>query len=299
MTETRVWHCLISLKIPVAHKAMTPWSHRLPSSLLYRIVRDTYRFARRLFNNLAFSLPKRVECNICGWRGRAFRNDAWHKHIICGNCRSDVRHRLLFAALMWLPEFKKVVTGKKVLHFAPEPKIVEALRPHASDYITSKFGEQGTLDLTDLHAPSDSFDVIIACDVLEYVSDDTRAFKEIWRVLRNQGMAILTVPQPNHFNSTYEDKSITSPEGRLAAFGLADHLRLHGADFPSRLEQYGFSVRTVSADDFDDATVKRYVLFPPELSSRPIATNHRKIFFATKISPRELGSPPTVHQTVS
>ena len=44
---------------------------------------------------LAF--PLRVECNACGWRGRRFLDDDWHRDVCCPRCGSSVRHRLLLA----------------------------------------------------------------------------------------------------------------------------------------------------------------------------------------------------------
>jgi hypothetical protein len=53
--------------------------------------------------------------------------------------------------------------------------------------------------------------------------------------------------------------------------------------FTAFLESGGFDVTIVSEKDFDGVMVKRHVLFPPILSSRPLATNYRKVFFAHKV----------------
>jgi DNA-directed RNA polymerase subunit RPC12/RpoP len=62
------------------------------------------------------------ECNICGQASARFESSEWHKYIICPNCKSQVRHRLLVAALTEIEEFKgeRLLHGKSVLHFAPE-----------------------------------------------------------------------------------------------------------------------------------------------------------------------------------
>jgi SAM-dependent methyltransferase len=52
--------------------------------------------------------------------------------------------------------------------------------------------------------------LLIACDVLEHVPDDHRAMREIHRVLRRGGYAILTVPQQDGLAETLEDATITS-----------------------------------------------------------------------------------------
>jgi SAM-dependent methyltransferase len=48
--------------------------------------------------------------------------------------------------------------------------------------------------LLDTSFPSSSFDAIFALDVLEHLDDDYRALKEIERVLRPGGVAVITVP---------------------------------------------------------------------------------------------------------
>ena len=83
---------------------------------------------------------------------------------------------------------------------------------------------------------------------------------------------------------TYEDPSITDPKEREKAFGQFDHVRIYGEDFFNRISEQGFDVKIVDHTIFDDATIKKHVLFPPILSKHPLATNYRKIYFATKKS---------------
>jgi ubiquinone/menaquinone biosynthesis C-methylase UbiE len=67
------------------------------------------------------------------------------------------------------------------------------------------------LDLSDLSAlAAETFDLLSACDVLEHVPDDHRAMREIHRVLRRGGYAILTVPQQDGLAETFEDATITA-----------------------------------------------------------------------------------------
>ena len=179
-----------------------------------------------------------------------------------------------------------LVKNKNVLHFAPEPLLTEILKRNSKQYITTDFARDNVdlkLDMCDMHVLEDnSFDLIIACDVLEHVSNDSNAIGELFRVLKPGGWAILTVPQKDGLKETFEDKSITTETGRLEAFGQEDHLRIYGDDFPDILKLHKFAVTTIDENNFNDEMVRKNVLFPPVLSSHPLATNYRKVFFAQK-----------------
>ena len=49
-------------------------------------------------------------------------------------------------------------------------------------------------DIENLDFPDDSFDLILCVGVLEYLNNDSQALKEIKRVLKKTGRAIITVP---------------------------------------------------------------------------------------------------------
>lgn len=255
---------------------------------LPQFARVTLDKVRWRLNDLYLRYPKRVTCNVCGWEGRRFNSDEWHKYVICRRCRSHVRHRLLAAALSRVEglTLKDLVDGKRVLHFAPERRTTQLIKPRAGSYRTADFMAPNVdlqLDLTDMPAiPSDSVDLVVACDVLEHVPDHRRGMREIHRVLSPGGWAILTVPQKDGLEQTFEDPTITSPEERERVFGQSDHLRIFGNDVPQLLESAGFRVRVVGADAFPPEVVRRHVLFPPVLSAHPLATNHRKAYFARK-----------------
>jgi predicted SAM-dependent methyltransferase len=179
-----------------------------------------------------------------------------------------------------------LIRDKRVLHFAPENTSSHFFKDAARKYVTADLYRDNVdlaLDMCDMRSVSDcSFDLFIACDVLEHVPDDSVALKEIHRILSVHGYAILTVPQKDHLPTKYEDENITTPEGRKQAFGQEDHLRIYGDDFGMFLENHGFNVTIVDENTFDANIIEKYVLFPPILSDHPLATNHRKIYFAQK-----------------
>jgi len=217
-------------------------------------------------------------------------SDPWHRHVICPGCGSQVRHRLLAAILNYSEDFGigRLLKDRRVLHFAPEPVMTTLIRVHASEYVSAdstidRYRNSIQLDIASMPGVEDNtFHTIIACDVLEHVPNHVAATQEIKRVLKPDGTAILTVPQPDGVSETLEDPSIVDPAARERTFGQFDHVRLYGLDFPTFLIAQGFDVSCMESDDLPDDIVIRHVLHPPYPSSHPLATNHRRIYFARK-----------------
>lgn len=247
--------------------------------------------ARKKRNLLKKLRGSSVECNICHWQGARFTDDHWHADTVCPNCGSQVRHRLLVAILdgiSSLPNLNEahLLKGKKILHFAPERQLRHRIQRASAYYVSTDY-DRGDVDLklnmSDMPAIADnSFDVVIACDVLEHVPDDRAAIRELHRILKPHGFAIITAPQKDSPALTDEDPAITSPEERTKRFGQKDHLRIFGDDLKERFESAGFSVNTVNASVFSPNIITRFVLLPPIRSSHPLATNERRFYFAEK-----------------
>lgn len=236
---------------------------------------------------LFLAVPRRVECNACGWQGRRFLDDDWHRDVGCPKCGSMVRLRLLMAAHEHLDAYRlrAVYGGKRVLHVAPEVILGSHIRPVAKAYVRADYLHEGIdlrLDITNMRSVSDgAYDVFIACDVLEHVSDFRCALAEIHRVLAADGMAILTVPQQDGLHVTREDPSLTTDEERRAAFGQHDHVRMFGDDFAAEVARYGFDVDVIDRDSFTPDVVTRHRL-GPNPSPYPLATNNRCVFFCRR-----------------
>jgi len=256
--------------------------------LLIDSIRLRIRQIRRKITVALISFPKIVQCNLCNWGGKRLLSDRWHPYTVCPQCGSEVRHRLLAAALSELDglSYQDIIQNKRILHFAAEKSLTKIIQKFAATYVTADYLREGfdlTLDLSDMISIRDSeFDVIIACDVLEHIPNDMKAMKEIYRVLSAGGYAVLAVPQKDNLKETFEDPNIITPEDRTKAFGQWDHLRIYGDDFIEKLESVGFEVAAIDETNFSEKMIKKNVLFPPILSQNPLAANHRKIFFARK-----------------
>jgi len=105
------------------------------------------------------------------------------------------------------------------------------------------------MDLTNIPHRDNTFDVIYCSHVFEHIIDDRKAMKEVYRVLRNEGWAVLLVPIT--CEKTIESKTFTEDrEDRLRLFGQKDHWRRYGPDYKDRLENTGFRVKVLDAKGF-------------------------------------------------
>jgi len=245
-------------------------------------------------NKIYFAFVKsKIECNICHYKANKLSSDFWHLYTKCPNCGLGIRGRLILATFEHIEDFsfKKIIEGKSILHFAPEKPLRNLIKQHTKSYKTADLLTEGyfygkldyNIDISNMPVIEDeSFDCVIACDVLEHVPDHIKGIKEVYRILKKGGHCIFTVPQRDHLKITYEDLSITNPSDREKAFGQFDHLRIYGDDFSSFLENCGFKVTLIDANSFQKEVAERNVLFPPILSKKENATNFRKVFIGVK-----------------
>ena len=248
-------------------------------------LKKAFRIFRKCFYSALLFYPRRVKCNICGWKGRRFLSDSWHRFVNCPGCMSGVRQRLFFAALEKLDlfSFERLFNNKRVLHFAPEEALFGKLKAGTALYNSADLFRSDCdlrLNMADMpEIESNSYDVVIAFDVLEHICDYEKALDEVFRILDENGTAIFTVPQKDFLEKTYEDSSLITPEERLKHFGQFDHVRIFGNDFEEILSRHGFSVLKIDENDFEKDYVRRHILCPPVKSKHPLATNFRKVFF--------------------
>lgn len=252
------------------------------------------RLLLELYEIYFYIAGSKIQCNICQFKCNRFNSDRWHLYCTCPYCSSDVRERLLMASLSCLDDFsfEKIIRNKRILHFSPEQSLIKPIQKVANEYKTADFEVEGysydridySIDISNMKIiANESFDCVIACDVLEHVQNHISGIREVHRILRKGGYCIFTVPQKDNLKVTFEDPTIIGKKERERLYGQADHLRIYGEDFIDILQSSGFKVTAVDKSFFDNKIVDRHVLFPPFLSKHPLATNYRKIFFGKKI----------------
>ena len=167
------------------------------------------------YRDVLLAYPRRHTCNLCGWRGRRFLAFV-HAGVLCPQCGSMVRHRLIGAALEWGDDTRRrlQLDRASLLHVSPEYCLRRFFEPRVREYLAADYATGDAdlrLDLTNMREIADGrFDVLVACDVLEHIADERAALGEIRRVLRPGGAAILTVPQQDGEGPTCEDPAVVS-----------------------------------------------------------------------------------------
>jgi SAM-dependent methyltransferase len=190
-------------------------------------------------------------CCVCDSWGRLFLSHGLRKDIVCPICLAHDRHRL---AWIYLNSCTNLTDGspKKLLHFAPETAFTQRFKKIPEvDYVSADPVSPHAmvkLDITDIHLPDSSFDIIYCSHVLEHVPEDRQAMSEMFRVLKPGGWALIQVPVSK--NATLEDPSITDPVERERLFWQSDHVRLYGLDIKDRLAAAGFDVAVVLGHQF-------------------------------------------------
>jgi SAM-dependent methyltransferase len=222
--------------------------------LIKTILPSKFRLALRIFFFKVISVllvGKRFQCNCCGMSFRSLLkkgNFNKRRNAFCPNCFSLERTRVLLFYLEKETDifFKPV----KLLHFAPEPSLKKIFKNHKNITYTNgdinpDFADE-VIDITKIKYPENTFDYIICSHVLGHVPDESKAVKELLRVLKPDGIALLLTLIDWNRAKTYENPHALTKFQRLQHFSEPDLLRLHGADFKERISTGGFKVEMIN-----------------------------------------------------
>lgn len=185
------------------------------------------------------------------------------KALQCAWCGSTDRERHLWMYIN-AANMKKSFADADILHFAPEKRLyrqLQSCRPQS--YLMADLYPNNAQvlseDICDMSFSENAFDIIIANHVLEHVDDDMAALKEIGRVLRPGGYAILQTPYCVDLYMTWSDEGVCSDRAREIAYGQRDHVRLYGKDIFERFASSGLVPMTKKHDQLlSDLPAERY-----------------------------------------
>jgi hypothetical protein len=227
------------------------------TSLLLRVV-----WRRTIVNARNTVLPARVECPCCGWAGNRFLDYKEMgysiRNIECPQCGSHSRHRAFF---LWLKnDFQLADRSGVALVFAPEKALAsfwqdaQNLQTFKIDIVPARSVDV-LADVMSLPFTSGAAEIIWCHHVLEQVTDDQKAMRELCRVLKNgTGQLIIS--------AGLSGESSTREFGRSEK-GLSGNRRSYGTDIAERLTKAGLIVQQVSYGLAADAMTRYAVRDDP------------------------------------
>jgi predicted SAM-dependent methyltransferase len=187
-----------------------------------------------------------------------------YEYYNCPFCLSSDRERLYLLFIDNCLQNNKNVF--KVLDFAPGFPFVQAMRNRKQlNYTTADFFRSDYDLLVDIcnmtNIEDNQFDIVICSHILEHVPSPDGALREIMRILKTGGFAIIMVPLFNGVVSTIEEPRYNTEELRIKHYGQSDHVRLFAKEnFIQRIEEAGFDLKMLTEKDFDRKLVKKYAI---------------------------------------
>jgi SAM-dependent methyltransferase len=221
---------------------------RFAKALIPKRLLHTYELPLRYL--FAFQYRgKNNACTICDHTFKKFipLNE---KDILCPYCGSRARTRRLYQLL----EERSLLTGK-ILHFSPSRSLYRKLNTKKNiEYFSTDYEDEFIAkfhyDITNIDCDDNTFDLIICYHILEHIVEDEQAMRELYRVLKPNGVCYIQTPfQKNE--GIYEDYSIVSKEDRLKFFGQEDHVRVYSSQgLANRLAKNSFE--KISVQEFEE-----------------------------------------------
>jgi SAM-dependent methyltransferase len=153
----------------------------------------------------------------------------------CPHCEASDRERIY---ALWIGRNH---AGGRLLDIGPTPAFSAFLRQRF-DYRSLAHDDKGDDrgDIQQLPYADGSFDGVICSHVLEHVADDRLALREIRRVLRSDGWAIVMVPICRTVSAVDEAPDGVEEAEAWRRFGQSDHVRLYDrAGFMARATEAG------------------------------------------------------------
>lgn len=203
-------------------------------------------------------------CNICGNESTFILRENEREGWLCSNCSASSRHRAVVYVLGKCTETGPLPLaawhGSKLIHILESSgrgsypmMLKEKFTYYNTEYRANAAGAQESsrryADFQHLAYQDGQFDYVIATDVFEHIRDDEKALREVFRVLKTDGVFIMTVPYHHDWEKTLIR---VKPEGDKDIFLLPPEYhggggqtlayRTYGRDLLERLKDQGYSV---------------------------------------------------------
>jgi SAM-dependent methyltransferase len=195
-----------------------------------------------IFKLININSKHKYICPICNYKGPFMDKNNRHR-AKCPKCGELERARMAMLVVNEIYDDHKA-SQTDVLHISPENFLRKIFKKKYKSYISSDLYRKDVdhqFDIEEIPYPDNSFDLVFASHVLEYVKNDKKAINEIKRVLRPGGLAFLPVPMLHDKTIDFEERP---PNKRI--------IRETGVDYFDRYREIFTEVKVYDPSSFNE-----------------------------------------------
>ena len=195
-----------------------------------------------IFKLININSKHKYICPICNYKGPFMDKNNRH-HAKCPKCGELERARMAMLVVNEIYDDHKA-SQTDVLHISPENFLRKIFKKKYKSYISSDLYRKDVdhqFDIEEIPYPDNSFDLVFASHVLEYVKNDKKAINEIKRVLRSGGLAFLPVPMLHDKTIDFEERP---PNKRI--------IRETGVDYFDRYREVFTEIKVYDPSSFNE-----------------------------------------------
>jgi SAM-dependent methyltransferase len=195
-----------------------------------------------IFKLININSKHKYICPICNYKGPFMDKNNRHR-AKCPKCGELERARMAMLVVNEIYDDHKA-SQTDVLHISPENFLRKIFKKKYKSYISSDLYRKDVdhqFDIEEIPYPDNSFDLVFASHVLEYVKNDKKAINEIKRVLRPGGLAFLPVPMLHDKTIDFEERPLNK---RI--------IRETGVDYFDRYREVFTEVKVYDPSSFNE-----------------------------------------------